>query len=75
MSSTQFSAVPRRETAQPIAFSVDSSCRYTGLSRSTLYKLARNGQLQMIRVAGRTLIRRAELDRLITEASTSVYGE
>lgn len=51
------------------AFRVNDACRAIGLGRTALYALIADGKLKPIKVAGRTLIPRAEIERLITEAS------
>jgi excisionase family DNA binding protein len=60
-----------RQDLTPIAFRVADACRYIGISRSSLYELNRAGVLQFVRVAGRTLVRRADLDRLIETTPTT----
>jgi len=55
--------------AERLADSVDGAARRMGVSRGSLYKLAKAGKLQMTRLAGRTLILRAEQDRVLREAT------
>lgn len=50
---------------QPLALSVEEAGKYTGLSRSSLYRLIGSGELQSLKVSGRRLIRRDALDKLL----------
>jgi len=50
------------------AFRVNDACRAIGLGRTALYGLIAEGKLKPIKVAGRTLIPRSEIERLIEEA-------
>ncbi|WP_181700890.1 helix-turn-helix domain-containing protein [Chthonobacter albigriseus] len=60
----------------PYSLSVNEAVRYSGLSRSTLYRMQAKGSLQMVRVAGRTLILREELERFIAaEAAAASSGK
>jgi excisionase family DNA binding protein len=49
----------------PKARRVLDACRVMGLSRSTLYSLAKKGELRFVKVAGRTLVPESEIDRLL----------
>jgi excisionase family DNA binding protein len=44
------------------ALRINDAATYCGLSRATIYNLARRGELKIIRVAGRSLILRADLE-------------
>jgi excisionase family DNA binding protein len=48
-----------------LALRVNEAAAVTGLSRSTLYVLMRNGALRSVRVAGRRLIPRDALEALL----------
>jgi len=48
-----------------LALRVNEAAAVTGLSRSTLYVLMRNGALRSVRVAGRRLIPREALEALL----------
>ena len=48
-----------------LAYRIDDAAAAVGLSRSKLYKLAEAGQLQMTKVAGRTLVLREDLLALL----------
>ncbi len=52
-----------------LAYRINDACRALSLGRSTLYKLINEGKLKSITIAGRTLIPRSEIERLISEAS------
>lgn len=47
-----------------LGISVSSAVAVTGLSRSTIYKLFRDGGLSRLKVRGRTFVRPEELCRL-----------
>lgn len=47
---------------EPAAFSVADAVRYTGLSRSRLYELIRDGQIASFNVGGRRMFLRSALD-------------
>lgn len=54
-------------SCEPLAYRVDEACRTIGLGRTSLYELIKSGKIKPINIAGRTLIPRAELERLIAE--------
>lgn len=47
------------------AYRVPEACIALGIGRTSLYELVKNGELRLIRIAGRTLVPRAELERLV----------
>lgn len=49
-------------SVQPTAFTVSDAVHYTGLSRSRLYELVRDGQIASFQVGGRRMFLRAALD-------------
>ena len=52
-----------------LTYRINDACRALSLGRSTLYKLINEGKLKSITIAGRTLIPRGEIERLIAEAN------
>ena len=50
-----------------LAFRINDACKALSLGRSTLYKLMGSGKLRSITIAGRVLIPRSEIERLIKE--------
>ncbi len=42
--------------ADALAYTVDHACRMAGFGRTLLYKLAKEGKLRLLKVAGRTLV-------------------
>ncbi|MBX9740693.1 MAG: helix-turn-helix domain-containing protein [Beijerinckiaceae bacterium] len=50
-----------------MAFSITDACSRLGLSRSTIWKLAKEGKLRLIRIGGRTLVPTTELLRLLDQ--------
>lgn len=60
---------------KPIALRINDAARYVGISRSTLYKLASTKRIAIRKVAGRAVILRADLDRLVLADATVVGVE
>jgi excisionase family DNA binding protein len=54
---------------QPVAYTVTNACRLLSISRSTLYLLAAQGKVRLVKVAGRTLVPSSEIARLISGAA------
>jgi excisionase family DNA binding protein len=52
----------------PFAYRINDACHLLSIGRSSIYNMIRDGQLKPIRIAGRTLIPRTEIDRLLAEA-------
>jgi excisionase family DNA binding protein len=46
------------------AYPVNHACHLLGIKRTLLYELAKTGQLKLIKIAGRTLVPRSEIERL-----------
>lgn len=46
------------------AFPVNDACHALGIRRTSLYELAKTGQIKLIKIAGRTLVPRSEIERL-----------
>lgn len=56
-------------TNSPALMTIDAAAEYLSMSRSTLYGMIRDGEIQVVRLkADMPRIRRADLDRM-------VYGE
>jgi excisionase family DNA binding protein len=51
--------------AEPLAYRISDACRVIGIGRTSLYELAADGKLSMIKVAGRTLVPASSLRALI----------
>lgn len=49
----------------PSVLTTEQSCDYLAVSRSTLNRLARDGQLKSVRVAGAVRFRRKDLDQYL----------
>ena len=56
---------------EPFSYRIDDACRVLGIGRTALYAQIAAGRLKAIKIAGRTLITRAEIERLIAEASAN----
>lgn len=50
--------------AGKLAFRIDEACHALGIGRTSLYEMAKTGQIKFIRIAGRTLVPRSEIERL-----------
>lgn len=53
-----------------LTYRIDEAAAVTGLSRSTLYRLAARKELPLIKVCGRTLIARADLEAMVARMRT-----
>ena len=51
-------------SADKLAFRIDEACHALGIGRTSLYELAKAGQIKLIKIAGRTLVPRSEIERL-----------
>ena len=47
-----------------LARRVPEACRAIGIGKSTLYKLASEGKITLVRIAGRTVVPESEIARL-----------
>ncbi len=54
---------------EPFALRVDAACAYIGLSRTSLYALIRQQKLRSVRVGGRRLFLREDLEALVRGGS------
>jgi excisionase family DNA binding protein len=48
---------------------INDACRVLGVGRSTLYKLAADDKIKLVRVLGRTLVPESEIERLVKEGA------
>jgi excisionase family DNA binding protein len=53
----------------PKARRVPEACRAIGISPALLYRLASEGKIRLVRIAGRTLVPESEIDRLVAEGA------
>ena len=51
-------------TQEKFTYTVSDACAALGIGRTSLYALAKSGELKLIKIAGRTLVPRSELERL-----------
>lgn len=56
-------------------FSVAEAARILGISRSTAYKLNKSGSLGFAKIAGRTVVPGAEIDRILTEIEAEAQAQ
>lgn len=52
---------------EPISMRVNDACRFTGISRSTLYLLIANGEVEIIKLGASTLVVTESLRRFVNE--------
>jgi excisionase family DNA binding protein len=53
------------EKVDRLSYTINEACTALGIGRTSLYELVKSGELTLVKVAGRSLIRRAELERLL----------
>jgi excisionase family DNA binding protein len=53
----------------PKARRVPEACKALGISPALLYRLASEGKIRLVRIAGRTLVPESEIDRLVAEGA------
>ena len=51
-----------------LAYRVPDACTALGIGRTSLYELVKAGKIRLVKIAGRTLVPRYELDRLLSES-------
>jgi hypothetical protein len=56
-------------SSAPKARRVNDACRAIGISRSLIYKLAAQCNINLVHVAGRTLVPESEIERLASEGA------
>ena len=49
-------------------YTISEAMEYLGVSRTTIYRWAQAGHLELLKVRGTTRIRGSELDRLVNES-------
>lgn len=59
------------ERTDVVAYRIKDVCRTLSLGRSSIYGMIRKGQLNSVKIAGRTLILRSEIERLVREATNN----
>lgn len=58
-----------------IALTISDAVAYSGIGRSSLYKLFSEGKIVPRKVGKRTLILKAELDAFVNSLPSGVYSE
>jgi excisionase family DNA binding protein len=56
----------RQMTIAPAALSISDAAQYLGIGRTKLYEYINAGTLPVVRFGKRTLVRRVDLDALLT---------
>lgn len=59
------------DTNRKLAYRVNEACAALGIGRTSLYELVKTGELKVIKIAGRTLVPRTELERLLADHLTT----
>ena len=54
---------------EPLSYNVEDACRMIGIGRTSIYRLATEGKIRIIKVAGRSLVPADSLRALIATAS------
>jgi excisionase family DNA binding protein len=60
---------PERAPLPPKARRIADACAALGISRSTLYKLAAQGKVKLVKISGRSVVPEIEIDRLASGGS------
>lgn len=58
---------PGYQSVEPISMRVNDACRFTGISRSTLYLLIASGDVEIIKLGATTLVVTESLRRFVNE--------
>ena len=58
---------PIGEPAEPLAHSIDETARLLGLSRDTIHRLIRDGELARVKIGSRTLVTTRSMHKLLEE--------
>jgi excisionase family DNA binding protein len=56
---------------QKIAYTIRQAVAVTGIGRSKLYEMIRDGEIVAVKIRGQRLIERAEIEALFPRAKTS----
>jgi len=64
----------QRMPSQPVpltrvGYRVNDFCAVTGIGRTSLYELIRDGKIKTVRIAGRRIIPASEAERLLNEGA------
>ena len=54
---------------EPMALQIPDAARYIGAGRNTIYNLAKDGRLRIIKVRNRSVILRSELEAILLEGA------
>lgn len=57
---------------EPSAFSLEEAAIYAGLTYPVIQRLIREGKLAASKIGGRTVVRRAAIDRLLHDTQVQV---
>ena len=55
----------------PLTLRIEDACRAIGLGKTRLYSLIKEGKIRPVKIGGRTLIPRTELERLVAESQVA----
>ena len=54
-----------------LSYSMSEAARAVGLSQATMFRLVKDGKLETVKIGSRTLVTRAELERLLAQGAQS----
>ena len=54
-------------SAAPLARRIPDACLALGIGKSTIYKLAAEGKVKLVRIAGRTVVPESEIVRIASD--------
>ncbi len=63
-SSTPYCRELEHSAHERFAYRITDACAALGIGRTSLYKLVERNELRLIRIAGRSLVPRSEIERL-----------
>ena len=55
----------QHKTESPVLLTINETAIYFRISRASVWRLLRSGQLKKIHIGGRTLVRRADADAFL----------
>lgn len=70
LTSNQRAKAPFPAAIEPISMRIPDACRFTGISRSTLYVLIARGEVEVIKVGSSTLVVTESLRALVQTLRT-----
>lgn len=63
----------RPQTQSPLLYRVNDACHVLGIGRSSLYKLVATGEVQLVRIAGRSVVSAEALAALVHRLTPPIH--